>query len=323
MKVLMQANPSFFSILVMAFLLWGCDSPKVQDEVVEQAFLEEVVGTLASDEMQGRMAGTTAGLGAAQWIAEKMKNTGLKPWDSEEFLQQFQLSDSISGYNVVGYIEGKGSLKNEYLVLSAHYDHIGTKSPVAGDSIANGADDNATGVATILALGKALNTFVGRQKEARSLLIVAFDAEEMGLKGSKAWVDQVIPQRIQASQVAVGLNFEMLGKYPKGKSKQAFITGSEKSTLLAFLQTQTQEYDWNLIGDPYPKFGLYNRSDNASLAKVGIVAHTLSTDPIDEDQYYHTVDDEISTLDFEHTTNVANGVLMGVKPLVLGKNLPK
>ncbi len=310
------------SLILCVVWLYACTpNTKPTSDDIDLPLLNKTVSFLASDEIRGRKAGTPEGYKAANWLAEQMQELGFEPWSQSSYLLDFPIKNGVQGKNVVGCIRGKGKLAEEWIVLSAHYDHIGIKTAVDGDSIANGADDNATGVATMLALGKNCLSWIGEQTDSRSLMVIAFDAEEMGLLGSKHFVNSVLLEELDSTQVIANLNFEMLGKYAEGQAGQAFLTGSDRSNLITLLQKASEQHDWKLIHDPFPKFNLYYRSDNAAFAKRGIIAHTLSTDPIDQDSLYHSVNDEIESLDLQHTQQVAEGVLYGLKALLIGENI--
>ena len=269
--------------------------------------------TLASDEMEGRKAGTAGIEKAAQYIEKEFENLGLKTFkNAADYRQRFEKS-GIDLFNVIGLLEGK-SKKNEFVVVSAHYDHLGILKAVNGDTIANGADDDASGVTAVLALA---NYFKEKNTNERSILFIAFTAEEKGL-----WGSNYFGTTVDASKIIAGINIEMIGKDSKFGSKTAFLTGFERSDFGKIIQKNLEGTDFKLHPDPYKKFGLFYRSDNASLAKLGIPAHTFSTCPIDTDKYYHTVDDEVETLDLQTITNTIRAIAIGTESIVNGKDTP-
>ena len=150
------------------------------------------VSYLASDEMKGRMNGSEEMIQAADWIAGKYKEFGLRPFVGfDNYLQPYTFSRrdiDVNERNVVGYIPGTDpGLKDEYIIISAHFDHIGVRRPVEGDSIYNGADDNAAGTSTLLGVAKAIN--MSGQKPGRTIVFTAVSGEEMGLHGSRYFVN--------------------------------------------------------------------------------------------------------------------------------------
>lgn len=215
--------------------------------------------------------------------------------------------------NLVGLLKGK-TKPDEYVLFSAHYDHIGMLESVDGDRIANGADDDGSGTAAVVELA---HYFASRGNNARSLLFVAFTAEELGGFGSKYMATQ-----IDVSQFVAGINIEMIGKRSKFGSGQGFITGYDKSSLPTIMAQELEGKPYALHPDPYPKQRLFLRSDNASFAKLGIPAHTVGSSQIDQDPYYHTVHDEIGTLDSDHMNNMIRAIALASMPFVDGTQTP-
>ena len=214
--------------------------------------------------------------------------------------------------NVVGTIPGRRS--DEYVLFSAHYDHIGIREAVAGDSIANGANDDASGTTAVVMLGRY---FAERGTPERTLLFAAFTAEERGGYGSQYYSTQLDPDRIVAM-----FNIEMIGK-PAGEGPNtAWITGFERSSFGLLLQEAVRGTEYEFYPDPYPDQGLFYRSDNATLASLGVPAHSISTTPIDVDQDYHQVTDHVETLDLEHLTNTIRAIAMGAETIVSGAATP-
>ncbi|MGD1842141.1 MAG: M20/M25/M40 family metallo-hydrolase [Thermonemataceae bacterium] len=216
--------------------------------------------------------------------------------------------------NVVGLLEGKSKPK-DFIIFSAHYDHIGIQSQaVNGDRIANGADDDASGTTAVIALAKH---YAQTKENECTLVFVAFTAEEIGGYGSQYFAQQVNPEK-----VITMLNFEMIGKLATFGQKSAFLTGFSMSNLGELLQKNLEGHDFQLHPDPYQNQNLFYRSDNATLARLGVPAHTLSTAPIDEDPYYHTVDDEVNTLDITNMTTVIEAIPIAIKSIVKGQEAP-
>lgn len=216
-------------------------------------------------------------------------------------------------FNVCGMLPGK-SRPNEIVIYSAHYDHIGILTPVNGDSIANGADDDASGVTAVITLA---NHFKKLNNNERTILFVAFAAEELGLVGSKYFTRQVNPDSIVAM-----CNIEMIGKESMFGKNAAFISGFERSDFGPILQKNLKGTEFAIHPDPYPEQNLFYRSDNASLAAAGVPAHTFSTDQIDKDKYYHTVDDEIETLDIQNIAATIRAIALSTSTIVSGKDTP-
>lgn len=220
--------------------------------------------------------------------------------------------ETIDLFNVAGMIEGERT--DEIILISAHYDHIGVMSPVRGDSIANGANDNASGVAGVIELARY---FGNRSKPERTLYFVGFTAEEVGGYGSKYFSKQLNPNEIVAM-----INLEMIGKPAVEGPNTAWITGFEYSSLGKIMQNTMKSSDFEFYPDPYPNQNLFYRSDNATLARLGVPAHSISTTPIDVDQDYHRVTDEFNTLHIPHTTNTIQAVANAMKGIISGDRTP-
>ncbi|NEU10004.1 M20/M25/M40 family metallo-hydrolase [Flavihumibacter sp. R14] len=238
-----------------------------------------------------------------------------------------QIEDSLLS-NVVGIIPGKSKAK-ESVIFSAHYDHLGIIKPgslkayfkawrfkILGiDSIANGADDNASGVTAMIALARY---FKNLNNNERTLIFAAFTAEEIGGYGSRHFIEEIDP-----SDVVAVFNIEMIGKQSKFGENSAFITGYDKTDFGKILQANLIHSDFKFYPDPYPELNLFYRSDNANFAALGIPAHTISTDQIDVDRYYHTVKDEYVTLNITHIANIIKAIELSSRSIVSGKDTPK
>ena len=204
--------------------------------------------------------------------------------------------------------------KRKIVIISAHYDHLGIRAKEGVlDSIYNGANDDASGVTGILALAEHFKK-VGNE---RTLVFAAFTAEEMGLVGSRHF-----GKGIEASKFVAGINLEMIGKTPSFGPNTAWLTGFERSDFGKIIQKNLVGTGYQLYPDPYKKFNLFFRSDNASLARLGVPSHTFSTSPIDTDKDYHQVSDEAETLDIAVITQTIQAVAVGTKSIISGEDTP-
>lgn len=217
--------------------------------------------------------------------------------------------------NLVGIIPGK--LKPaEYVIFSAHYDHLGIGRPnAAGDSIFNGANDDASGTTAVITLAKY---FSKMHDNERTLIFAAFTAEEIGEFGSTYFSKKLDPDKVVAM-----LNIEMIGTESKWGKNSAYITGYDKSDLGTFLQKNLIHSQFKFYSDPYPDQMLFLRSDNASLAKKGVPAHTLSTSKMDVEKYYHTQGDGVETLDLQNMTEIIRAIGLSAGSIISGKDTPK
>lgn len=222
-------------------------------------------------------------------------------------------AEKIDLFNVAAVIPGK-TKPSEYVVFSAHYDHIGIIQANGQDSIANGADDDASGTSAMISLAKY---YKERDNNARTLIFVAFTAEEVGMYGSKYFSNN-----ITADNVVAMINIEMIGKDSKFGPNTLYLTGYDRSNLGDLMQQNLKNTAFKFHPDPYPKQNLFYRSDNAVLAALGVPAHTFSTSQIDKDTYYHTVKDEVSTLDIDNITSSIEAIALGAEGIVNGKQTP-
>lgn len=261
---------------------------------------------LASDELQGRNTGTIGIEKAAVFIEGMFKNNGVKPY-FKTYRDSFNLKD-IVGYNIVGYVEGNDpELKSEFVILGAHYDHIGTAKEVNGDTIANGANDDASGTVAVLEWAKY---FSKTKTNKRSLLFTLYSAEEMGLKGSGHLAKRLKEKGIDLYTM---INFEMIG-VPRAENEiMCYITGFEKSNIAEKLNTYTGS---EIVGF-FPKakeFQLFKRSDNYPFfEEFGTPSHAISTFDFTNFDYYHHVDDEADKMDFDHMTNFIKKMIPAIE----------
>ena len=215
--------------------------------------------------------------------------------------------------NVVGILPGK-SKKAEQVIFSAHYDHIGIGKPANGDSIYNGANDDAAGTTAVVMLA---NHFKQLANNERTLVFAAFTAEEVGGFGS-----QYFSQQFDPNQVVAMFNIEMIGTESKWGKNSAFITGFDKTNMGEILQANLKGSAFQFNPDPYPDQQLFYRSDNATLARLGVPAHTISTSKMDSEPNYHKPSDEVKTLDLENMVQIIKAIAESSKTIISGKDTP-
>ena len=300
-------------------LLLGFTKP-LFSQSINESIVKKHIYTLANDSMQGRKAGTEGIEKAAKYIESQFKKIGLKYFNNNSFRQTFKYKnkrsrnqEELNLFNVIGFLEGNEK-KDEIVVISAHYDHLGMKSSGAGDLIFNGANDNATGVAAVLALAEY---FKSKNNNSRSILFIAFTAEEMGLVGSNYFGKTISPESIVA-----GINIEMIGKESPFGPNTAWLTGFQRSNFGKIIQKNLSSSEFKIYPDPFISYRLFFRSDNASFAKLGIPAHTFSTSPMDKDLDYHKVTDEASTLNMKTITQTIKAIAIGTKSIIAGEDTP-
>jgi hypothetical protein len=299
--------------------------------------LERSVGVLAADSMEGRRTGSRGAARAAAFIAEELASYGVEPAFPSRFMQPvpmtrvrarggrerivlgagetleldpgWEILAPVEDVNVVGIIRGSHPQRGqEAIVVGAHFDHVGIGRAVDGDSIYNGADDDASGVAAVLEVARALAQ--GDAPE-RSVVFLFTSGEEMGLLGIRHYIqDPVVP----LAQTVANLQVEMIGRPDSlaGGPGRAWLTGYERSTVGDTLAAQGIP----LVADPRPAENFFFRSDNISFAMEGIPAHTLSSYNMHRD--YHRPSDEAHLLDYEHMAQVVDATIRAVRLMANG-----
>ncbi len=206
-------------------------------------------------------------------------------------------------WNAVGRLTGSDPASAaEVILLSAHLDHLGTRSaPNAAsgaDTIYNGADDDASGTVAVLELAQAI---ARGPRPKRTIVFAFFGSEESGGFGSRYFADRPV---VPLAQVVANLQFEMIGR-PDGKvpPHTLWLTGYERSTLGPVLAKQGAK----LVQDPHPEQSFFTRSDNIQFARRGVIAHTVSSYGLHKD--YHQPSDEITRIDFAHMTDSIRSML--------------
>ena len=307
-------NSFYLFLLILGF------TEPLSSQNINESLVKKHIYTLANDSMQGRKAGTEGIEKAAKYIESQFKKIGLKYFNNNSFRQTFNYKNKRSRnqeelklYNIIGFLEGNEK-KDEIVVISAHYDHLWMKSTGSGDLIFNGANDNATGVAAVLTLAEY---FKSKNNNSRSILFIAFTAEEMGLVGSNYFGKTISPESIVA-----GINIEMIGKESPFGPNTAWLTGFQRSNFGKIIQKNLSSSEFKIYPDPFISYRLFFRSDNASFARLGIPAHTFSTSPMDKDLDYHKVTDEASTLNMKTITQTIKAIAIGTKSIIAGEDTP-
>lgn len=215
--------------------------------------------------------------------------------------------------NVIGVLPGK-SKKNEFVIFSAHYDHLGTGEAINNDSIYNGANDDASGVTAVISLAKY---YKQSNNNERTLIFAAFTAEEIGGYGSQYFSRQLNPEKTVAM-----FNIEMIGTESKWGNNSAYITGFDKSDMGEIMQKNLQGSKFTFYPDPYPEQDLFYRSDNATLARLGVPAHTVSTSKMDNEPNYHKLSDDVKTIDINNMTRIIQSLAISAKSIINGTDTP-
>lgn len=279
---------------------------------VEEKSVAATLKYLASDELKGRQPGTPEMEMAAKYLEQLFVKNGIKPYFAtyRDTLKNYPKT----AYNIVGFLEGTDpELKKEFVVIGAHYDHIGlAKQAVNGDDIYNGADDNATGSTTVAEL---VNYYGQSKSNKRSILFCFFSAEEAGLLGSYHLSKKL---KEQGFNIYTMLNFEMTG-VPLGGDMLAFITGYGRSNMA----DKFNEYAGKKIigsNEFEMKYQLFRQSDNYPFfVEFNVPSHTLSTTEMSTFPFYHQLDDEFEAMDTKHMTAFIQQMIPVVDKMVNAK----
>jgi Zn-dependent M28 family amino/carboxypeptidase len=289
---------------------------------VSEAEVRRLLGALAHDSMEGRGTGTPGSARAARFIASELSRYGVQPPGDSGFFQRvpvairtrngrtgaillptLQARDTVApaaranAVNVVGIIPGSDpALRDQVVLIDAHYDHLGVRGGEGPDSIFNGADDDASGVVAVLEIARAL---AQGPAPRRTVVVAATTGEEVGLLGTRWYIQH--PVRPLEAMVA-NLEIEMVGRPDSlaGGPGRGWLTGYERSTMGELFASAGLP----IVADARPGEQFFMRSDNIAFAQRGIVAHTLSSFNMHND--YHETTDDVSRVDFAHMTRLVD-----------------
>lgn len=302
---------------------------------------------LAHDSMEGRRLATAGEARAARFIAEQMRASGIEPagenngWfqrlplirttirsrtqngeiresvdtvllPSVADLDTVPVERRLTSVNVLGLLRGSDpQLSSEIVILGSHFDHTGIGPGAGEDSINNGADDNGSGTVAVI---ESARIIAAGPRPKRTILFATFTGEESGTFGAKWYVQKpIVPLERHVADVQV----EMIGRpdTSAGGPGRAWLTGFERSTMGSTLAAAGLPVQ----ADKRLQFRFFERSDNITFARLGIVAHTLSSYNMHED--YHTVDDEVEGIDFAHMTQMIDVIANSVRTIANGPRL--
>ena len=262
------------------------------------ANIEKIMTFLTADELQGRDTGSEGIAKAAEFIETVFKENNIVPYFED---YRDELSNLEGAFNVVGYLEGTDAkLKKEFIIIGAHYDHIGIIEAKNGDTIANGANDNASGTTTVLELARY---FGNARSNKRSIIFALFSAEEKGLLGSKHLAKKLKAENLNLYTM---LNYEMTGVPLVGKDYLMYVTGFEESNLAGVCNMYVGR---NMVGylPKAKEFNLFQRSDNFPFYnEFKVPCQTFSTFDFTNFDHYHQVGDEAALMDFDHMAVIVN-----------------
>lgn len=268
---------------------------------IDSSQLMKDVQTLSADKMEGRKTGTKGNRLAQFYLLDRLKQTGLQQF-SNTYEQPFYFTQGekrIMGTNLYGYIKGS---RDSFIVISAHYDHIGIKKPQTGtDSIYNGADDNASGIGGLLAMA----TYFSKNPPKHTLIFAAFDAEEMGLQGAKAFVAKL---PVPATRILMNINMDMISHNDKNELyacgtahypqlKQFVTAAAANSTIkLSIGHDRPEDKDQNWT----------NQSDHYEFHKKKIPFLYFG---VEDHPDYHRASDEFSRINYSFYYQATNTIL--------------
>ncbi|HEX6910754.1 MAG TPA: M20/M25/M40 family metallo-hydrolase [Longimicrobium sp.] len=296
------------------------------EDVREQLF------ALAADSMEGRGTGTAGGMRAAVYLAKRLEALGVQPAGELAYFQivpvaadpatgRLRLAASLDevsempaaarrqAFNVIGMVPGGDpALRHEAIVVGAHYDHLGTRLAQSGDSIFNGADDDASGTVAVLEIARAL---ARGPAPRRSVVFFLATGEEVGMLGTRWYLQHPV---VPLDSTAAGFFVEMIGRPDPmaGGPGRAWLTGYERSTVGRMLA----DAGVLLVPDPRPSQNFFERSDNTPFARLGVPAHVISSFNLHGD--YHTPDDEADRIDYAHMARVIDAAIHATRVLADG-----
>jgi hypothetical protein len=299
-----------------------------------------LLDALAADSLEGRDTGSRGSAAAARIIAAELRAAGAEPAGDSGYFQSVPVARTtvtvqgrvrtrvvllpdlaagdtlaaesrlpVAAANVVGVLPGQDpQLQDEAVVVTAHYDHLGIGQPVNGDSVYNGADDDASGTAAVLEIARLLGRGPAPKRTVVFLLVTG---EERGMLGTRWYLDHPV---VPLGRTVANLNVEMIGRPDSlaGGPGTGWLTGFERSTM----GTMLREAGIPIVPDPRPDQHFFERSDNYAFARRGVVAHTLSTYDLHAD--YHRPSDEARFTNPAHMAQVIGAAVRAVRLLADG-----
>lgn len=257
----------------------------------QQERLTRHVYFLASDSLQGRDAGTIYADKAARYIVQQFEEIGVEPYYKEGFYQPFEKYGTTTFKNIVGVIPGNDPvLKDEYIIIGAHYDHLGVKN----DKIYNGADDNASGTATIIEMARILKARQSQLK--RSVIVVAFDAEEDGL-----WGSNYLSEQLDLSKIKLMMSVDMVGWLHEGKTLRLHGAATVKDGKKV-LQEEAKKMHMDVTIHDF-ETSVFGATDTQGFAKKGVPTLYVTTGLKSP---YHKPEDDAELIDYQGMDRITN-----------------
>lgn len=311
------------ALIAGALLAPGFDAGADLTASISARSLRGHLSFIASDNLEGR--GTPSrGLDlAAEYIAAQFERCGLAPAGDDGYFQTASIQKggvAVPVRNVIGVLKGSDpALADSYILVTAHYDHLGMKSSGEGHRIYNGANDDGSGTVSVLELAEAFSRLKERPK--RSLVFMTFYGEELGLVGSNYYGAHPI---FPALKTVADVNIEQVGRTDDTEGQrvsEASMTGFDFSNLGAIFATAGQKV--GVAVTKHPKFSdiYFAFSDNQAMADRGVPSCTLCT--AYEFPGYHSVTDTIEKIDFENMAKIDRMIALGVLAIANDAKAPK
>ncbi len=316
----------------------ACGFSNVMEFESRPTRVQRLLSSLAADSMAGRSVGTLGSAMAARLIAAEFDDAGVAPAGTSGYVQEIaavrltlpnggsrvvtaeaadtfpdSAKEFISDRNLIGIVHGSDpTVADEVIVVGAHFDHVGVGRPVDGDSIYNGADDDASGVVAVL---EAARDLASGTPPRRTVVFALFTGEEIGGLGSRWYLDH---PAVPLEQTVAQLQVEMIGRPDDlaGGPGNVWATGYERSTVGVILS----DLGVPVVADPYPDESFFFRSDNVRFAYEGIPAHTMSSFNLHPD--YHSPFDDVQRVDFDHVVAAVETIIMAVRALADAPSAP-
>jgi Zn-dependent M28 family amino/carboxypeptidase len=274
-------------------------------DLFDSAQLLRDLQTLSADDMEGRRVDTPGGAKARAFVLDRFKASGVEPFGTT-YEMPFTFANGrgttqtqVHGVNVIGHIDGTKTPKR-YVVVSAHYDHIGTRN----GKVYNGADDNASGAAALFSVAK----YFSAHRPENSIIFVAFDGEEEGLRGAQAFV-KALP--VDSSTVGIDLNMDMIGRDPADK---LFVVGIYRQpTLRPFVEAIAAKAPVKLLighDTPGEKEDWTNESDHYAFMEAHIPALYFGVEDFDQ---HHQATDKFETMSFDFYVRAVETMIQATK----------
>lgn len=264
------------------------------------------LGVVADDSMGGRWTPSPGLEATAGFLADELESMGVRGAMQGSYLQRYSVAirngsaiDTVDAPNVVGWIEGSDPrLKSEYVVFSAHMDHVGIGRPDAsGDSIYNGADDDGSGTVAVLEIAEAMAALDPAPR--RSVMFVWFSGEERGLWGSRYFTAN---PPVPLGRMVADLNLDMVGRNWSDTIAAIGREQSDLGTRLREVADRHPELDMEPVGDRWPGESFYTRSDHYNFARGGVpILFFFNGTHAD----YHQPSDELDKVDPAKAVRVA------------------